>query len=78
MSLDFLGIGALRAGSRVGARMVVRFSGRWLVHPEPDEGQNCAHLANANKFEHIRHINHVLGLYVPTLTTPLELLKQEM
>ena len=39
---------------------------------------NCAHLANANKFEHIRHINHVLGLYVPTLTTPLELLNQEM
>ena len=39
---------------------------------------NCAHLANANKFEHIRHINHVLGPYVPTLTTPLELLNQEM
>jgi len=35
---------------------------------------NCAHLANANKFEHIRHMNNVLGLFVPTLTTPMELL----
>lgn len=35
---------------------------------------NCTHLANANKFEHIRHINHMLGLYVPTLITPMELL----
>jgi len=32
----------------------------------------------ANKFEHIRHINNVLGLFVPTLTTPLELLNQEV
>jgi len=38
---------------------------------------NCAHLANANKFEHIRHINTILGLYVPTLTTPVELLDWE-
>ena len=35
---------------------------------------NCAHLANANKFEHIRHINTILALYVPTITTPFELL----
>ena len=35
---------------------------------------NCEHLANANKFEHIRHINVVLGLFVPMLVTPLELL----
>ncbi|MBI4559694.1 MAG: type II toxin-antitoxin system VapC family toxin [Candidatus Hydrogenedentes bacterium] len=35
---------------------------------------NCEHLANANKFEHIRHINTLLGLYVPILITPLELL----
>lgn len=35
---------------------------------------NCAHLANANKFEHIRHVNTLLGLFVPTLTTPVELL----
>jgi hypothetical protein len=35
---------------------------------------NCRNLANANKFEHIRHINNLLGLYVPILTTPYELL----
>jgi hypothetical protein len=31
---------------------------------------NCTHLANANKFGHIRRINTRLGLYVPILTTP--------
>jgi len=36
---------------------------------------NCAHLANANKQEHIRHINALLGLHVPILTTPLELIE---
>ena len=35
---------------------------------------NCQHLANANKFGHIRRINGMLGLYVPLLVTPLELL----
>ena len=35
---------------------------------------NCRHLANANKFGHIRRINTILGLYVPALVTPLELL----
>jgi predicted nucleic acid-binding protein len=35
---------------------------------------NCRHLANANKFGHIRRINTMLGLYVPSLVTPLELL----
>ncbi len=35
---------------------------------------NCRHLANANKFGHIRRVNTLLGLYVPTLVTPLELL----
>lgn len=35
---------------------------------------NCRHLANANKFGHIRRINTMLGLFVPTLVTPLELL----
>jgi hypothetical protein len=38
---------------------------------------NCIHLANANKFEHIRHANTILGLYFPTLTTPFELLSWE-
>ena len=35
---------------------------------------NCRHLANANKFDHIRRVNTMLGLIVPTLLTPLELL----
>ncbi len=35
---------------------------------------NCTNLANANKFGHIRRINTVLGLYMPTLLTPLELM----
>jgi len=35
---------------------------------------NCNHLANANKFEHIRRINSMLGLFIPLLVTPLELL----
>ena len=35
---------------------------------------NCRHLANANKFEHIRRVNAMLGLFVPALVTPLELL----
>lgn len=39
---------------------------------------NCKHLANANKYEHIRHINTLLGLFVPTITTPFELMYKEM
>ena len=35
---------------------------------------NCRHLANANKFGHIRRINTLLGLFVPVIVTPLELL----
>jgi hypothetical protein len=35
---------------------------------------NCLHLANANKFGHIRRVNTLLGLFAPTLSTPLELL----
>ncbi|NBC16174.1 MAG: PIN domain-containing protein [Bacteroidetes bacterium] len=35
---------------------------------------NCSNLANANKFDHIRRINTMLGLYVPLLVTPLEML----
>jgi predicted nucleic acid-binding protein len=34
---------------------------------------NCTHIANANKFEHIRIINTRLGLFIPTLVTPMEL-----
>ena len=35
---------------------------------------NCRHLANANKFAHIRRVNGLLGLLTPALVTPLELL----
>ncbi len=35
---------------------------------------NCKHIANANKFEHIRIVNTKLGLFTPVLITPLELL----
>ncbi|HHK42624.1 MAG TPA: PIN domain-containing protein [Planctomycetaceae bacterium] len=38
---------------------------------------NCRHLANANKFGHIRRVNTLLGLYVPSLVTPLELLEDD-
>jgi hypothetical protein len=34
---------------------------------------NCEHLANANKFGHIRRVNTMLGLFVPSLVTPMEL-----
>ena len=36
---------------------------------------NCKHLANANGFAHIRRVNTLLGLFVPALVTPLELLE---
>lgn len=35
---------------------------------------NCQHLANANKFGHIRRVNDILGIGNPSLVTPLELL----
>jgi len=35
---------------------------------------NCQHLANANKFTHIRRVNALLGLPTPMLVTPLELM----
>lgn len=38
---------------------------------------NCRHLANANKFQHIRRVNTLLGLAVPALVTPLELMAKE-
>ena len=36
--------------------------------------QEAQDLANANKFGHIRRINTSLGLFIPALVTPLELL----
>jgi hypothetical protein len=38
---------------------------------------NGQHLANANKFAHIRRVNTLLGLFTPALVTPLELLSEE-
>jgi len=38
---------------------------------------NCHHIANANKFPHIRRINALLGYATPQLITPLELLDDE-
>jgi predicted nucleic acid-binding protein len=38
---------------------------------------NCRHIANANKFEHIRIINSRLGLFVPALVTPMELCAED-
>ncbi len=38
---------------------------------------NCKHLANANKVLHLRRVNALLGLHVPVLTTPLELMSAE-
>ena|SRR5438093_13282531 len=35
---------------------------------------NCQHLANANKTDHIEHVNDLLGLPTPKLVTPMELL----
>jgi hypothetical protein len=35
---------------------------------------NCKHIANANRFGHIRRVNTLLGLFNPALVTPLELL----
>jgi predicted nucleic acid-binding protein len=37
---------------------------------------NCVHLANPNKFRHIQSINERLGLSVPSVVTPLELLAE--
>ncbi|MBF0245135.1 MAG: type II toxin-antitoxin system VapC family toxin [Planctomycetes bacterium] len=38
---------------------------------------NCRHIANANKFAHIRTINTRLGLFIPALVTPMELCSED-
>jgi hypothetical protein len=38
---------------------------------------NCKHLANPNKARHIERINRSLGLHVPRLVTPRDLLWRE-
>ena len=35
---------------------------------------NCKHLANPNKFQRIRFVNTSLGLYIPALVTPNQLI----
>ncbi|MCX7012532.1 MAG: type II toxin-antitoxin system VapC family toxin [Candidatus Sumerlaeota bacterium] len=37
---------------------------------------NCQNLANPNKFGHIRIVNNSLGLFVPELVTPYQLLEE--
>ena len=37
---------------------------------------NCRHLANANKFDHIRRVNRRLGLLTPELVTPEQLFRE--
>lgn len=39
---------------------------------------NCKHLANPNKFQHIRRINVMLNIFVPTLITPIEFIEEEV
>jgi predicted nucleic acid-binding protein len=39
---------------------------------------NCRHIANANKFGHIRRVNGILGLGNPALVTPLEFLPEDI
>ncbi len=37
---------------------------------------NCNHLANANKFKHIRQINNELKISTPEIITPMQLIKE--
>lgn len=37
---------------------------------------NCRHLANANKFGHIRRVNDTIGVGNPSLVTPIQLLNE--
>lgn len=37
---------------------------------------NCRHLANANKFNHIRRVNYEINLPTPILATPLNYLNE--
>lgn len=38
---------------------------------------NCKHLANPNKAKHVERINTMLGLYVPSIVTPRDLLRRK-
>ena len=39
---------------------------------------NCIHLANPNKFRHIASVNRRLGLPMPAVVTPLQLLGEDV
>lgn len=38
---------------------------------------NCAHIANANKYQHIKIINQRLDLFTPCIVTPMELMQED-
>ena len=38
---------------------------------------NCRHLANANKVQHLRSINFEMGLSIPIVTTPEQLMSED-
>lgn len=38
---------------------------------------NCRHLANANKYQHIRLVNSKMSLFTPEIITPLQLFTEE-
>ena len=37
---------------------------------------NCVHIANANKYQHIKIINQRLDLFTPLIVTPMELMQE--
>lgn len=39
---------------------------------------NCVHLANVNKIEHMRSVNATLGLPLPQVITPMQLLGENV
>jgi hypothetical protein len=47
----------------------MRFTSLWASYHKCEflVTWSCQHLANANKFGHIRRVNSLLGLYVPVL-----------
>lgn len=38
---------------------------------------NCVHIANANKYQHIKIINERMDLFTPMIVTPLELVSEK-
>lgn len=54
----------------------IALHGRQRVHGNMDYllTWNCRHLANASKIQHLAVLNGRLGLHVPVVTTPLNLI----